>query len=279
MSPASPRAKFAQLVERDEGLPLAEAALLIAGEEYPLLDPEPYLARLDDYAARLRQRVRPNTGRRQALEALNHLLFEEEMFEGNEDDYYDPRNSFLNEVLDRKLGIPISLSLVYMEVGRRAGLPLSGVGLPGHFLVTWHRPEPAIYLDPFHHGRFMTEAECADRVESIYQGRKQFSDEHLQPVPPRLILARLLSNLKNIYVESRSYAKGYAAIDKLVTLLPGMWNEVRDRGLVLYQLRQYRRALADLEAYVRNVPNAEDKQDVQRMIKLVARKWEDGTRK
>lgn len=275
MDPFSTRRRFAELVGRGEAaLDLAEAALLIAQEEYPLLDPKPFLAQLDAMAERVRRAGvgDPMT----AVASVNRVLFDEEGFKGNEEHYYDPRNSFLNEVLERRTGIPITLSLVYMETARRADVPVVGVGLPGHFVVR-HRDAgtpggPLLFIDPYHRGILLTPEDCEERVRRIYGGKTPFRKDYLRPVTGFAVLTRLLYNLKNAYVESKSYAKAHAVIDRLTILNPGAWDEVRDRGLVLYRLKQYKPALRDLELYLSKASMAADRQEILRLAKIISRK-------
>jgi regulator of sirC expression with transglutaminase-like and TPR domain len=273
--PLSSRRRFAELAARGEaGLDLAEGALLIAEEEYPLLDPKPSLARLDALAARVKAAGADLQDPSAAVAALNRVLFEEEGFSGNQSEYYDPRNSFLNEVLERKTGLPITLSLVYMETARRSGVPVVGVGLPGHFIVRLLSEKEAAprFIDPFHKGALLTEADCEGRVRRIYGGKMAFRKDYLKPVTGFAVLSRLLYNLKNLYVESKSYAKAFAVIDRLTLLNPAAWDEVRDRGLILYRLKQYKPALRDLGMYLSKVPEAADRVDIMRLSKIISRK-------
>jgi regulator of sirC expression with transglutaminase-like and TPR domain len=273
MDPFAHRKRFMELISRGEtGLDLAEAALLIAQEEYPLLDPAPFLSRLDALAVRVKKSLTDGDEPLACIGALNRVLFEEEGFAGNREQYYDPRNSFLNEVMERRTGIPITLCLLYMEVARRADLPVVGVGLPGHFIVRYVARKDLYFIDPFHRGSFLSEEDCRQRVQRIYGGRMTFRKDYLNPVRGFAILSRLLYNLKNIYVESKSYAKAYAVIDKLALLNPGAWEEVRDRGIVLYQLKQYRPALVDLEVYLKHSPRAQDRRDVMRLAQIISKK-------
>jgi regulator of sirC expression with transglutaminase-like and TPR domain len=273
----TPRGRFAALVERGEGrLDLAEAALVVAQEEYPLLDPAPYLARLGELGGRVRRTLGQRHDAAAGIQALNLVLFKEEGFRGNEEDYYDPRNSFLNEVLDRRTGIPITLSLIYMEVARRAGLPVAGVGLPGHFIVSYLSPNKVTWIDPFDKGETLTEADCEKIVRRIYGGKVPFRRETLRPVPGFALLTRLLSNLKNIYIESNSHAKALSVIEKLLLLNPEDWGELRDRGVLWYQLKNRKAALADLEEYLRRAPAAEDRRDVQKLADTIRGALKEG---
>lgn len=269
--PLAPRRRFEALIAAGEAdLDLAEASLVIAQEEYPLLDPAPYLAKLGEISDRVRRLIADRSDPSACIAALNQALFDDEGFSGNETDYYDPRNSFLNEVMDRRTGIPITLSLLYMETARRAGLPVVGIGLPGHFIVRYLVPGRHYWIDPFHHGALMSEADCKEKVQRIYGGKMPFRSDYLKPVTGFAMLSRLLYNLKNIYVESKSYAKALAVIDKLVLLNPGRWEEIRDRGIVRYQLKSYSAALGDLETYLLNVPRSEDRQDLMDLARLIS---------
>lgn len=257
------------LREKESTIDLARAALILAQDEYPALNPKPYLDQITSFATRVTERIAVGRDPIATVAALNGVLFEEEDFKGNSEEYYDPRNSFLNEVLDRRLGIPISLSLLYLEVARRADIPMVGIGLPGHFIVGLLSPGRTLYVDPFHQGQMMTVKECSDRVAKIFDGQMPFTPDHLDPVDARGILFRLLTNLKNIYMESHSFAKGHAVIDKMVLLAPHEWTLVRDRGLVRYHMKHYQPALADLELYLQNAPEAPDRSDILKLEKLI----------
>jgi regulator of sirC expression with transglutaminase-like and TPR domain len=250
----------------DDEVDLAEAALLIARAEYPALDVDRYLRRMEDLAASVAER-----GAREAharVEALNEVLFDEEGFRGNVDDYYDPRNSFLNDVLDRRTGIPITLSTVYMEVGRRAGIAVEGVGLPGHFVV---RAEGRL-VDPFHGGAFLSEEDCQKRLDRIYGGRLKLDEGMLAPCERKGILARTLRNLKAIYTKAEDYPRALAVVDLLIGLEPAALDERRDRGLLHAALDCYALAAGELDDYLReagNVPGADELR--QRVAELRAR--------
>lgn len=268
--PKTAREELAQLLKgRDSAVDLVRASLLIAQDEYPTLDPTPYLKKMDSLAARVAKETSAGRDPMVLVAGLNRVLFDEEDFKGNTDDYYDPRNSFINEVLDRRLGIPITLSILYMEVGRRADIPLVGIGLPGHFIAGLVTPGRTLYVDPYHQGGLMTVKDCADRVAKIFDGQMALTPNHLEPLTSRGILIRLLTNLKNIYMESRSFAKGHAVIDKMVLCAPDEWSHVRDRGLVRYHLKHYQPALADLELYLQNAGDTPDRADILKLEKLI----------
>lgn len=259
------RARFAALLQRDP-VPLDEAALAIAEEEYPRLEAEEYLVRLDRFGERVRTYAPALRRSASVLAALRRVLHEEEGLRGNEQDYYDPRNSFLNEVLDRKLGIPISLSVVWIEVARRAGLPLQGVGFPGHFLVKYTSPSGAeVFVDAYNGGEMLSPEECVARYRARTGGR-DLDRRYLAGVAPRQILARMLQNLKRIYVERRDDVRAYAVLDRLLLLSPGQIESVRDRGLVAARLGGGPAAVRDLETYLDRAPSAPDAAEVRRVL-------------
>ena len=262
-SPA--RTRFQALLD-EPILRLDEAALAIAAEEYAGLDEAAYLARLDALADQVQRRAPAPLRAATTLKALRDLLFQEEGFKGNEKSYYDPRNSFLNEVLDRRLGIPISLSVLFMEVARRVGLQLEGVGFPGHFLVKL-RPEfgPEIFIDPYNGGELLSAEECVGRFKHLSQGR-EFEPRFLQGVAPRQILGRMLHNLKRIYVEQGDDVRAFWVIDRLLLLSPDAIDEVRDRGLVEARLGLKPAAARDLAAYLEKEPSAADAGEVRDLL-------------
>ncbi len=262
-SPA--RTRFLALLE-EPVLRLDEAALAIAAEEYPGLDTARYLARLDELADLVLRRTPSPLRAATMLRSLRDVLFVEEGYKGNEKSYYDPRNSYLNEVLDRRLGIPISLSLLFMEVARRVGLPLEGVGFPGHFLVKL-RPElgPEVFIDPYNGGELLSTEECVARFKNVSHGR-EFDERFLQGVAPRQILGRMLHNLKRIYVEQGDDVRAFWVIDRLLLLAPDAIDEVRDRGLVEARLGLKPAAARDLQAYLEREPSAADAGDVAELL-------------
>lgn len=253
------REAFARAVDLpDPQINLAEAALLIAQEEYPHLDIAAYLAQLDRMAEAARARLAGVAEPRRIIAGLNAYLFQAEGLRGNTEAYHDPRNSFLNEVLERRTGIPITLSVVYLEISRRLGLPLVGVGMPGHFLVKYPGEEE-IVLDPFNGGALVAPEDCQRILDRLYEGAVRFHPRFLAAVTSRQILARMLQNLKGIYVRAEQYAKGLAAVERLLLLYPDAPAEVRDRGLLACQLKRYAQASADLARYLRLSPEAEDR--------------------
>jgi regulator of sirC expression with transglutaminase-like and TPR domain len=266
------RTRFREIVS-GPAFTLAEAALLVACEEYPDLQVESYLARLDGMAAQARGQVESAGSLRGRVEALNAYLFGQEGFRGNSEDYYDPRNSFLNDVLDRRTGIPVTLSAVYIEVGGRCGLDVEGVGLPGHFIVRVRDgedrgggaepPEAAQQLvDPFH-GALLSLEECQARLDRIFSGRKRLEPSMLAPCDGRAVLARMLRNLKAIYVKALDHPRALKVLDLLVELEPLSSEERRDRGLVYAAMDCYALAAGDLEASLEMAPRDSDAERVR----------------
>jgi regulator of sirC expression with transglutaminase-like and TPR domain len=250
----------------DDRIDLAEAALVIASREYPELDIARYLARIDEMGATLRARLPADMPRAERIPALNRYLFDEIGFAGNAAEYYDARNSYLNEVLDRRLGIPITLSVVYIETGRRIGLPLHGVAFPGHFLVKCQARDGAIVLDPYSRGLSLSLDELCTRLRSLGNGVDPDPAQvrtMLATTSNKEILARILRNLKGIYLKCHDWTRAVAAMDRLVTLAPGAADEYRDRGRVYLELECFRAALADFRSYLALRPDAEDAGIVQ----------------
>jgi regulator of sirC expression with transglutaminase-like and TPR domain len=263
--------QFAEMLARpDEGVDLAraalQAALLIGAEEYPELEPPRYVARLDRMGEAVRGRLPGSFGVGDAAEALNGYLFGEEGFHGNEQDYYDPRNSFLNEVLDRKTGIPITLSTVYLEVARRAGVEAAGVGLPGHFIVKVSADGEDLLVDPYHQGLKLSEEDCQDRLDRIYGGRLRLDSTMLAPCGTKSILARTLRNLKAIYLKTGEQERALRVLDLLLEVNPHSGEDVRDRGLLYAALDCYGLAAEDLQSFVDLFPGAPETPELREKV-------------
>jgi regulator of sirC expression with transglutaminase-like and TPR domain len=250
---------------------MGRAALLIALEEYPDLDIENYMQRLDALAARTRARLTARTSAQDALQALNRTLFDEEGFAGNISDYYDPRNSLLNEVLDRKLGIPITLSVVYLEVGRRLGLPLKGVSFPGHFLVKLSQPVGDLVLDPFYGGKLLEETELTKRLAELFHASAGTVELQrlLQNADKREILARLLRNLKSIHLQKGDLPRALSFSNWILLATPDSAADIRDRGLTLEQLDCAQAAANDYRRYLTLAPAAADQGLIRQRLALL----------
>ncbi len=249
-----------EISKPEEAIPLAEAALLIAQQEYPSLDRSAYLAQLEELGRQAKKRLRSEDPYR-ILETVSHFLFREMSFRGNIEKYYDPRNSFLNDVLDRRLGIPITLSLVYMEVAGRLGLPLEGVGMPGHFLVKFRGPSNELFIDAFHQGVLLTAEECRQRWESVYEGNREFRAEFLASVSKRPILARMLNNLQEIYSRMGKAERALACLEWIV-LADDSPHWLRQRGLLHAQMKNYSKAIADFQNFLAQLPEAPDAEEI-----------------
>jgi regulator of sirC expression with transglutaminase-like and TPR domain len=263
----SPRERFSAVVRRtDAEVDLGEAALLIACIEYPDLDVSRYLERLDQMADAVGRRIGSAGGADAAATALNAYLFQDEGFRGNEEHYYDPRNSFLNDVLDRRKGIPITLSTVYMEVARRLGLAVAGVGLPGHFIVRLGEGEAARLLDPFNAGALLSQSDCQERLNRLYGGKVRLDERMLASVDRKHVLARMLRNLKVLYMKASEHQRALDVVDLLLRLNPYSGEDLRDRGLLYSAVGCYDWAARDLETYLSLVPSAKEAEGLKLRI-------------
>ena len=273
-------APFAALIDRiDVRIELARACLLIAEDAYPGLDVEKYVTELERLALGLRSRLSPSAGAEEKLVALNQFLFEHLGYTGNAEDFYDPRNSYLNDVIDRRTGVPITLAVVYMELGRRIGLPLEGVSFPGHFLVRLRMRGGVLVLDPFAAGEPQSEDELRERLQRVIPegatGALPVSElpleRFLEPASNRQILARLLRNLKSIYRETDQPARLLEVLDRMLLVVPDATAELRDRGMLYQRLECHRAALKDLSDYLEREPYAHDATDIRaKVIELSA---------
>jgi regulator of sirC expression with transglutaminase-like and TPR domain len=244
---------------------------MIACEEYPQLELSPYLEELDDIAAAAQKKIRPSDSPMVMVEKINHVLFETYGFRGNIDDYYDPRNSFFNDVLDRRVGIPITLSAVYIEVSRRLKFSIAGVGMPGHFLVKYSDRREEFFIDAYNHGQILTQDDCRERLRSIYGEALEFNERLLGRATNRQILWRMLNNLKDIYVKGHAIDKCLSIVDMMIMVDSEDITQFRDRGLLRLQLRQFEGAGRDLQHYLQHTPNAEDREEIENHIKELKR--------
>ena len=264
-SPA-PEALFRRMLDRpEEEIDLAEAALLIAKNAYRDLDVPGYLARIGELAGKLSAQLPEDGTESSRIVALNRFLFEDQGFAPSVENYYDPRNSFLNEVLERRVGIPLSLSILYIEVGRRIGLPLQGISFPGHFLVKCTLKEGVVIIDPYCGGITLSLQDLQQRLRETRGGEvsRAIVAAMLVAANKREILARMLRNLKGIYLDQRDYVRALSAIDWIIAVTPGEATEVRDRGLIYVKLECFRAALEDLEHYMQKVPDAADMDEIR----------------
>jgi regulator of sirC expression with transglutaminase-like and TPR domain len=257
---------YLEVQQPDEYIDLARAALYIAQEEYPTLDPEEYLNVLDTMAVELEERLPVERYPMRVIQTINQYLYGELGFSGNKENYYDPRNSFLNDVIERRLGIPISLATVYLELARRINFPMVGIGMPGHFLIRPDIPNMEIFVDVFDDGEILFLQDCQEKLSQIYQQPVKLQPEFLPKVTTSQILARMLSNLKYIYLKQQELEKALAAVERILLVFPDTTLELRDRGLIFYQLGQFSQAVTDLEAYLIKSPEADDLPAIRRLL-------------
>jgi regulator of sirC expression with transglutaminase-like and TPR domain len=261
------RSQFAALVEKPEDeINLVEAALLIARTAFPDLSVSHCSELLDRWAERLRKGLGDSPSAGDILIHLNRILFDEEGFRGDQQNYYDPQNSFLNRVLERKLGIPITLSLVYSEVGRRAGFPVHGIALPGHFITGLLHTSGTLFIDPFNRGEILTERECQQRIEARY-GRQTASDISWKtPAGKKAILMRMLRNLKAIYRHLNQDLQSFEMIQWILAVDADTPAELKERGLLYEAMGNDVFAVRDLEHYLEVAPTSDDKDLITQKI-------------
>ncbi len=245
------------------------AALEIASIETPDLDPQPFLAILDRLASVIASRLPSGAPGREFVLVANKYFFDELGFHGNEMDYNDPRNNCLNYVLDRRTGIPIALSVVYIEVARRLGQPVAGVGLPGHFIVEYNDGEFSTYIDPFHSGKLLTTDDCLKLARE--RTGSEADAKALAPVGTRYILVRMLNNLRSAYFRGKRFEKMVAVTDLLLEGFPENAEYYKARGFARLRLRQFRGAQSDLEMYLKYAPEAQDRAQVAQQLGAIHR--------
>ena len=252
---------FSTLVAEDDSLPLTEAALSLAQDAYPDVDLQGILAEIDELAVRLKRRMPDDADIKQRVGILNRFFFRELGFASNLNDYYDPDNSHLNMVLKRRRGVPISLAVLYLEMAEQVGIPARGVSFPGHFLLRITMPDGEMMLDPTS-GHSLSESEMVDMLEPYVAKAGESVGRALrmllQPATRREIVAKMLRNLKSTYLQTERWQRLLAVQQRLVILLPGSIEEVRDRGFAYARLDYLRPALEDLEHYLEDRPDAED---------------------
>jgi regulator of sirC expression with transglutaminase-like and TPR domain len=272
VSPAFPDSpEFERLVAGAEDVHLARIAREIARDAHPELDIESYLEKIERLAERARDRCRPGSKVRDVLGQINWVLFVEAGLRANEDDYDDPRNSYLNDVLDRGLGIPISLSLVYWEVGQRLGVPLGGANLPRHFMLTFEEDGLTWFVDPFHAGAIYNRENCQRKLSEIFQQPVILTDSLAAPCAIRLVVARMLRNLKAIYGAHQDVGALLAVQHRLAALMRDDPNELRDLGLLYAQTNRLGEAINPLEAYIETSPLANDANEIRALVAAIRR--------
>jgi regulator of sirC expression with transglutaminase-like and TPR domain len=256
-------------------IPLDVAALELAAIEFPGLDLEASFFRLDNLAGQVASQLTRNATGLDFIQAANELLFDVLQFRGTEEHYYDPRNSCLNSVLMRRLGIPISLSVVYIEIARRLRRPVYGVGLPGHFIIAYEDANSRYWVDPYNGGRILSFADCCALAKQSAGVDVRSNPAVLAPVNNRQILVRMLSNLKTIYLRGEAFEKARQVLDLLIDAMPDYAEEYRHRGIVHLRQLNHRAAKADLETYLRLEPNTPEREEVEKQLLLIER-WRAG---
>jgi regulator of sirC expression with transglutaminase-like and TPR domain len=266
----SPRRLLAAELARSEAeLNLAKAALLVAKEEYPQLPIDLYLARLDQVAEEVKDRLAEENAPLVVLQEVLETLYTRRGFEGNREAYHDPRNSFVNDVLDRGVGIPLTLGIVLLEVGWRLDLPLEGVNFPGHFLVRYRGDVVVLLVDPFDGGKMRFQDQAQELLDRAYGGMVRLQDSFLRTASKREMLARLLTNLKGVYVKVGDHERALGAVERLLMITPMAPAESRSRGVLLARLGRQEEAAEQLEAYLRVAPTATDVPRVVEMIRTL----------
>jgi regulator of sirC expression with transglutaminase-like and TPR domain len=266
--------RFSEIISRREsGIDLFEAALALAADRYPNLDLAIYREEVDAISRKVAARMNRASDARTTLLAVNSVLFDELGFTGNSADYFDPRNSYLNEVIERRTGIPITLSVLYIEVGKRIGLPLKGVGMPLHFLVKHAGEDEDIFVDPFNGGKLMDADGCAEFLADLSGGAIALLPGHLAEVHTEQILIRILGNLASIYRKRSDYAGAIETIDRILLIDPKCAPYIRDRASLLTAVRRLKSAADDYERYLVLEPNAVDAEDVRARLKGL-RRWQ-----
>ena len=265
---SDPLREFADVVgEAGQAIDLLPAAFAVARMAYPDLDPAPYVIQLQEWGAELQRRIAALAYPLPRVRALRTLLFEELGFTGNRESYYDDRNSFLNDVIERRTGIPISLSVVTLAVATFAGMPVRGVGFPGHFLVRYMGDEDSyILFDPFGGGEILIEADCMTRLRAIYGPDAVFEPRMVEPVTSRQLITRMLANLKGVYLQQKEYGSALAVVDRLMLIEPNRSIEHRDRGMLLLSLQRYQSAISSLRHYLDVETEAQDAGVIRRLI-------------
>lgn len=273
--PALARQRFRQIAELPEPmLDLVEASLVIALEEDPALDMDRYLGQVNDWSGAVRDRLEGSRDIERIVESINHLLFHEEGFHGEEENYYDPRSALLNEMLDRHAGLPITLSILYLEICRRVGMDAAGVSLPGRFLVKFSGAFGQIVIDPFDGGRVLSTVEIQKLLDAVYGGGVRLREHHLRSFTAKQILARELAHLKSAYLAQHDLPRAAASMDRLLILDENDPYELRDRGAIAVQMHAYREAIECFERYLALMPHGDDHGRVREQIAYL-RAWLD----
>lgn len=249
-----------------EQIPLEEIALLVAKDQYEDLDIPSYLEQLDEFAKRAQHHIKGVAGNAAIARSLSDYLFGEEYFRGNTQDYYNPSNNLFNDVLDQRTGMPIMLCILYIAVGRRLGLPLSGVNFPGHFLVHFQNAPQSFYVDAFLNGKLLSKNDLIKRLKERYGDSFPIRPEFFQAASHCEILIRILSNLKMSYMLQKDYESVLKTLSNILLFAPDGTQELKERGLIYFHIECFRLALEDLESYLSKVPAAPDRDEIEACV-------------
>ncbi|MGB3534749.1 MAG: transglutaminase-like domain-containing protein [Microcoleaceae cyanobacterium] len=261
---------YQQINQSDSQIDLALSALYIAQNQFNEINPQQYIHALDAIAAEIKARLPQSRYPLKIIQTINKYLFQELGFIGNYENYYDPLNSYLNQVIKRRTGIPITLSVIYLEIAKRIDFPMVGIGMPGHFLIRPDFEEAGIYVDAFNQGEVLFTEDCEARLSQIYHQPVQLKPEFLAAVSQRQILARILTNLKIIYMNSEQFEIAVSMIEFILLLFPNAITEKRDRGILYYQLKRWIEARQDLEDYLRYSPSGQDASVIRQLLARIA---------
>lgn len=272
--PALARQRFREIAGRPEPLDLVEASLVISLEENPRVDIDHYLQQVGLWSGSIHSRLEGSTDIERIVETINRILFDEEGFHGQNDDYYDPRSALLNEALDRHAGLPITLSILYIEISRRVGVMAAGISLPGRFIVKLSGEFGDVYVDPFDGGRVLTTIELQKILDEMYGGGVRLREHHLRSFSHREILGRELAQLKAAYLAQHDLQRAAASVDRLLILDERDVYEIRDRAAIAVQMHAYTQAIDFFERYLELKPQADDRVRVREQIAYL-RAWLD----
>jgi regulator of sirC expression with transglutaminase-like and TPR domain len=263
--------EFKRLLEDAGDICLLRVALEIARDTYQGLGLEPYLQYVEELADRVRARCASHAGSRKVLKQINWVLYTEEGYRGNREDYFDPRNSYINEVIDRRIGIPISLSLLYQAIAKRVGIVLQGLNLPAHYMLRVEEGDELIVVDPFHDGEILDRHGCERRLSQIAQRSFILGEEYFAACRPRVTIARMLRNLKSIYLGTHDFISALPVQRRLTALIPDDPGEQRDLGMTCMYVDRHGEAIALLSAYLESCPDAEDGTSVRSLLAVATR--------
>ncbi|ABG49958.1 conserved hypothetical protein [Trichodesmium erythraeum IMS101] len=261
---------YSEVNKSDEKIDLAKAALYLALEDDKEFEPNKYLDALNTMANEVQETLPATLYPLQIIKSINNYLYNDLGFSGNTIDYYDLRNSCLNQVIERRTGIPITLSLVYLEIAKRINFPMVGIGMPGHFLIRPNFEEAGIYVDAFNKGEILFPQDCQEKLAKIYGQPLKLQPQFLATVSNKQFLARMLTNIKGIYWSQNERLKAIAAIDRILLLFPNAVMEKRDRGVLYYQLDIWAKAREDLESYIVNLPQADDAEIIRKLLAKIS---------